>query len=266
MDNILTFDIEDWFQVFYGESIIKKSDWDSHPGRIHKMLDEILTLLESENIKATFFVVGWLAKKYPHLIQKIHILGHEVASHGYWHTPAYNQTTQEYLKDVKDSKSAIEDAIGDEIIGYRAPGFSISEKMGWALETLSEVGYKYDSSLLHIKSGIQNLEYNLIEIPPNSLKLNNLYYPINGGFIFRLTPYFLYNMYIKNLNSRGKPLIFYTHSWEILNLHDKLKIKGYKKIIQYININSVPKKIKKLVSEYSFLSCKDYLTKNKIMT
>ena len=155
MFNILTIDIEDYFQVHALSSVIKYEDWDKFECRIERNTDRILEILDSvrspQKVQGTFFVLGWIAERYPDLVRRIQKGGHEIACHGYAHKLIYNQSKEEFRKDVEKAKSTLEDIIGDEVIGYRAPSYSIIDKSKWAFEVLIEGGFKYDSSIFPIR-------------------------------------------------------------------------------------------------------------------
>jgi polysaccharide deacetylase family protein (PEP-CTERM system associated) len=155
MFNILTIDIEDYFQVHALSSVIKYEDWDKFECRIERNTDRILEILDSvrspQKVRGTFFVLGWIAERYPDLVRRIQKGGHEIACHGYAHKLIYNQSKEEFRKDVEKAKSTLEDIIGDEVIGYRAPSYSIIDKSKWAFEVLIEGGFKYDSSIFPIR-------------------------------------------------------------------------------------------------------------------
>lgn len=148
--NSLTIDVEDYFQVSNFRKIIKSSDWDKYKCRIDRNILCILDILREFNVKGTFFVLGWIAERYPKLIKKIHQEGHEIASHGYYHKLISLQTREEFREDTRKTKCLLEDIIGDNVIGYRAPSFSITQNFVWVLEILIEEGFKYDSSILPI--------------------------------------------------------------------------------------------------------------------
>lgn len=264
LKNILTFDIEDWFHPYFGENIIKRENWSSYTSKIDLMVDEILELLDRYKFKATFFVLGWFCQSHKQVVKKIFNNGHEIASHGYWHKQVYNQKPEEFFQDILITKKQLEDIIGTSVKGYRAPGYSINTSMQWALDKIKQAEYFYDSSLLDLKKNIHFLDNGLLEISPNSIKLLGKNFPSNGGFFFRAIPWFIYKLYLKNLNKKKK-LIFYTHSWEVKNVEEKIELKGFKKFIQYYNIKNVNKKIKKLFRYTDFQSINEYLIEtNKI--
>ena len=155
MFNILTIDIEDYFQVHALSSVIKYEDWDKFECRIERNTDRILEILDSvrspQKVQGTFFVLGWIAERYPDLVRRIQKGGHEIACHGYAHKLIYDQSKEEFRNDIKKAKAIIEDITGSEVIGYRAPNYSITNKSQWAFEILAEEGFKYDSSIFPIR-------------------------------------------------------------------------------------------------------------------
>jgi len=242
--NILTIDVEDYFQVHAFSTIVKPDDWEMYECRVEKNTTKILDILDKEKIKATFFILGWIAERYPNLIKKIYQESHEIASHGYEHQVIYNQTPAEFRKDIKKSKQLLEDLIGEEVIGYRAPTYSVTEKTLWALTILFEEGYRYDSSVFpihHDYYGIPwaprfpfiwdltsskpkikqiisiNNQYNklkklskpnnsmeIIEFPISTINLVGYKFPIAGGGYFRLLPYWITKWGLKKINKKDK--------------------------------------------------------------
>lgn len=257
--NAMTFDIEDWFQVFYGETLISKEDWPNKPSELPQMLESILLFLEQHKINATFFVVGWLAERHKSLLQEITHHGHEIASHGFWHTQIWNQSHQEFSIDLRDSKSALEDAIQQEVKGYRAPGYSVSRLDSHVIEQIQEAGYKYDSSLLFNRDGVSVLNNGLIEVAPNSISILGKDYPVNGGFVFRALPYSLWRKIIKHSMSQKELLIFYTHSWEMHPPENLIPLPTIKRTIQYFNSDSVIDKMEYLASDFKFVTVQNLI-------
>lgn len=254
MKNILTIDFEDWFQVFYGERLLDKGLWGNQVSDCERMVNSICELLAERNTSATIFMVGWVADKYPHLVRMLYENGHEIASHGYWHKEVNKMTRNDFINDVKMSKFSIENAIGSEIIGYRAPGYSLTSQDSWAMDVLFDLGFKYDSSLLDMKKSYEKLPAGILEVPPNSLSIFGKHLPINGGFFFRAIPFFFYDKLVKNINKRGVELNFYIHSWEIAPSGYRLPLKGIKKFVQYYNMDTVDKKFRMLLDCYGFES------------
>jgi polysaccharide deacetylase family protein (PEP-CTERM system associated) len=155
MFNILTIDIKDYFQVHAFSNVIKFEEWGNYECRIERNTDRILEILDSvrspQKVQGTFFVLGWIAERYPDLVRRIHKEGHEIACHGYAHKLIYDQSKEEFRNDIKKAKATLEDITGNEVIGYRAPGYSITNKSQTAFEILAEEGFKYDSSIFPIR-------------------------------------------------------------------------------------------------------------------
>lgn len=180
--NILTIDVEDYFQVENFKGIIKFSDWESYESRVESNTHKLLDMLDEAKIKATFFVLGWLAERYPHMVKEIHSRGHEIASHSYAHQRVYNQTKDEFRADLKKSKAILEDIVGEKVIGYRAPTYSITEDSLWALDILREEGFQYDSSFFPFrfqKDGLANDKLYPHKIYPATQEIPNL---LGAGF------------------------------------------------------------------------------------
>lgn len=159
--NALTIDVEDYFQVSNFYKVIRFSDWDKYECRVERNTLRVLNVLSEFNIKATFFVLGWIAERYPSLIKKIHNNGHEVASHGYRHQLVIEQSPKEFREDIRITKAILEDITGSEVIGYRAPAYSITQKSFWSFEILIEEGFKYDSSIFPIR----RYRYGILDFP-----------------------------------------------------------------------------------------------------
>ena len=202
MFNILTIDLEDYFQVHAFSDVIKFEDWDNFECRIERNTDRLLNILGSSlrtphsafriPIKATFFVLGWIAERYPDLVRRIQKEGHEIACHGYAHKLIYKQSKEEFRQDIRKAKGTLEDITGSEVIGYRAPSYSIINKSRWAFEVLVEEGFKYDSSIFPIRhdfygipnaprfpfvvslNGNNNFEFSMLNFESNAFKNSKL--------------------------------------------------------------------------------------------
>lgn len=251
MKNVLSIDAEDWFQAGYGERLIDRRDWGRLESRIVPMVDTLLALFDEKNVYGTFFVVGWLADTHPGLIRRIHEQGHEIAGHAYWHQEIFRMDPSRFREDAVRTKHALEQAIGAPVFGFRAPAYSIRPTEDWALDILAEIGYRYDSSLLHAPAPLAEIRPGLIEIAPNAIRLGRRHLPVNGGFVFRAMPYALYRRYVGGLNRR---LIFYTHTWEAFTDYPRIQLTGLKRFVQYFNINAVYPKLARLLDDFEFTS------------
>lgn len=265
--NAMSVDVEDYFQVGAFENIIDPKDWDDHTCHIEKNMDRILTMFDDHNVKATFFTLGWIAERYPEVVRKIVAQGHELASHGYGHLRVTSQTRDVFLQDVISAKKILEDISGVEVIGYRAPSFSIGEGNLWALDVLQEAGYKYSSSIYPIKHDHYGMpsaprfafyplegDENFAEMPVTTVELFGKKIPCGGGGYFRLLPYFLSKLAMKRVNEKdGKSCIFYFHPWEIDPEQPRQEQAGLKsKFRHYTNLGVMEEKIRRVLADFDW--------------
>jgi polysaccharide deacetylase family protein (PEP-CTERM system associated) len=224
---LLTFDVEEWFQVENLKSAIQPEDWTHKKSSVIQNTNRILDILDKFNITTTFFILGWLAEKYPEMISSIHSAGHEIACHGFAHELTFELTEEELRKDIKRSKRILEDIIGQPVLGYRSPSFSIHPKM---FQILKEHNFRYDSSynpftlnsrysrletpLGKILKGCYKINNGLYEIPVSTVVIKNFNIPIAGGGYFRLFPFFLSKLLIKKRLRDEDMFNFYLHPWE----------------------------------------------------
>lgn len=224
--NALTVDVEDYFQVSALAPHIARSDWERIPCRVEGNVEKILALLAASDAEATFFVLGWIAERYPALVRRIAASGHEIASHGYGHRRASEQSREEFLQDIRAAKKLLEDITGAEVKGYRAPSFSIGSGNSWAFDCIGEAGYRYSSSIYPVRHDHYGTpdaprfpwrpRRELLEIPIATARLGNANLPAGGGGYFRLLPYAVSRELIRRLNRReGRSAVFYFHPWEL---------------------------------------------------
>ena len=280
MKNIFTIDLEEWFHGNFHDGIFDRNK--PYEIRILDNTYKILKHFEENNTKATFFVLGDVAKKHKKLIMDIHNSGHEIASHGTEHYLVYKQTKEEFKEDVYTSKALLEDIIQKRIKGYRAPSWSITNESLWALDILQEMGFVYDSSIFPIKTflyGIKDAprfiyrpiinseEGSIFEIPPSTFKIFGKTMGFSGGFYLRALPFsvikILTNRQNKSTNQNedafsNNPVIFYLHPREIDKNQPKLKMKPLEYIIHNLNINSCESKLQKILRTYKCTSIEEY--------
>ena len=224
--NALTIDVEDYFQVSALAPHFPRKTWDVVPCRVERNVELILHLLEEHGTKATFFTLGWIAERYPQLIRRIAAAGHEIASHGYGHARASEQSREIFLSDVKLAKAVLEDIAGVPVRGYRAPSFSIGKANLWAHDCLLESGHAYSSSIYPVQHDHYGMpdaprfpyraESGLLEIPVTTVRWMGRNWPAGGGGYFRLLPYGVSRWGIARVNECDKrPAIFYFHPWEL---------------------------------------------------
>ena len=228
MLNALSVDVEDWFQVGAFETVVERRHWDQLESRVERNTDAVLRLFADAGVSATFFTLGWVAERFPHLIRRAAAAGHEIASHGWDHARVHRMAPEEFRSDIRRAAQAIEKAGGIRPIGYRAPSFSIDARTPWAHRILAEEGYAYSSSVApvaHDHYGWPEAPRfahrpvagaDLIELPVTTVVLGGRRFAAGGGGFFRLLPYRLSSAAITRVNAaERRPAIFYFHPWEI---------------------------------------------------
>ena len=262
--NALTVDVEDYFQVSAFAPHIARDAWDAMPCRVERNIDAILALLDEHGTHATFFTLGWIAERYPRLVRRIVEGGHELASHGYSHERATDQTARQFSDDVSRAKSLLEDIGGVAVRGYRAPSFSIGRDNLWAQACLSEAGYCYSSSVYPIRHDHYGMHEaprfafypeggcGLLELPVTTVRFFNRNLPAGGGGYFRLMPYSLSRWFLRRVNTVDRqPCIFYFHPWEIDP--DQPRQKGINlktRFRHYVNLATMERRLRSLCSDF----------------
>ncbi len=250
MQNALSVDVEDWFQVGAFETVIDRKDWDSLECRVERNTDAVMALFDEAGVKATFFTLGWVAERYPALIRRIADAGHEIASHGYGHERVFTFTPEQFAADIERTRKLLEDASGQKVTGYRAPSFSIDQRTPWAHEVLAEQGYAYSSSVAPMKhdhygwADAPRFAFHpvagsdFLEIPVTTAQLGPKRLAAGGGGFFRLLPYAFSRWAIRQVNDDfQRPAVIYFHPWEIdpdqprvANAPIKSKLRHYTKL------------------------------------
>ena len=260
--NPLTVDVEDYFQVSAFASRIARNDWDAMPCRIERNIDRILKLFSDANAHATFFTLGWIAERYPQLIRRIADGGHEVASHGFAHQRATEQSQPAFLADIRLAKAVLEDVAGREVRGYRAPSFSIGNGNGWAFDSMVDAGYRYSSSLYPIRHdhyGVPDaprfaheVRAGLIEVPIATIRLARNNWPAGGGGYFRLLPYGVSAWSLRRINTVDRmPATFYFHPWELDPEQPRVSgLSAKTRFRHYLNLHRMESRLVRLLREF----------------
>ena len=274
INNAFTVDVEDYFQVEAFKNNINMSSWESFECNVEKNTDLILQLLNDKNIKGTFFVLGWIAERYPDVVKSIAEQGHEVASHGMTHNLVYKQSKEVFRQETYDSKSLLQDLSQQEVMGYRAATYSITNKSLWALDILHELGFRYDSSIFpmrHDKYGIADAQPDphilktpenneIIEFPISIVKTRLLNLPIAGGGYFRIFPYMYTRWGLGRINSKNKPFVFYLHPWEVDPKQPRIEgISALSRFRHYTNLNHCYHRLEKLLDDFKFTTMETVL-------
>ncbi len=259
--NALTIDVEDYFQVSAFAPHIPRHEWPQRECRVERNVDRILALLDEKETKATFFTLGWIAERYPEIVRRIVTEGHELASHGYGHERASEQTESAFFSDINLAKLILEDLVGTEVKGYRAPSFSIGAGNLWAFECLERAGYRYSSSIYPIRHDHYGMPEaprhahaigGLLEIPATTLRFLNRNWPASGGGYFRLMPYSLSRWMLQRINNTDQlPAVFYFHPWEIDVEQPRIPgISRKTRFRHYVNISSMETRLKRLLGDF----------------
>ncbi|MBI3805576.1 MAG: DUF3473 domain-containing protein [Nitrospirae bacterium] len=268
MLNALTIDVEDYYQVSGFESHVRFDQWPNYESRVIGNTWRLLEMLHFHRVKATFFVLGWIAERYPEIVLAIQKEGHEVASHGYQHRLVYSMGREEFWEDTKRAKGILEDLCGVPIVGYRAASYSIIEETLWAIDTLQELGFQYDSSIFpihHDRYGIPNASRfpyyhmlsegrKLLEFPLSTVRLLGRNVPVAGGGYFRLFPYRFIQWGIQRINEReNAPAVVYLHPWEIDPGQPRINGGRLSKFRHYLNLHKMESRLRQLLLDFRFV-------------
>lgn len=225
--NAFTVDVEDYFHVEALAQVVRPADWDRHEYRAERNTRRLLELLSDSGVRATFFLLGWIAQRSPALVRDIHAAGHEIACHGENHQVIYRQSRDLFHAETRDAKARLEDLTGAPVLGYRAATYSIRRDTLWALDVLGELGFRYDSSIFPVHHDLYGIPDaprfpyrpgpgTLLEVPITTVNAFGQRLPCGGGGYFRLLPYWLFRAGLRRVNAHdAQPAVFYCHPWEI---------------------------------------------------
>jgi polysaccharide deacetylase family protein (PEP-CTERM system associated) len=262
--NALTIDVEDYFQVSAFAPYVDRGDWDHAECRVERNIDVILRLLEERRVRATFFTLGWIAERYPHMIRRIALTGHEIASHGYGHHRATDQGADFFLSDIRLAKLLLEDMTGTQVKGYRAPSFSVSTGNAWAFDCIARAGYLYSSSVYPIRHDhygapdaprfAHRVRPDLLEVPITTVHALGRNWPAGGGGYFRLMPYALSRWALRRVNARdGAPAMFYFHPWELDPQQPRVRgIDMRTRFRHYLNLSRMQARLRRLLADFAW--------------
>jgi len=263
--NAMTVDVEDYFHVRAFANVIDRANWDSLPCRVEANTSRMLDLFAEKGAKATFFVLGWVAERYPEIVRRIRAEGHEIASHGYAHRNIDTQTPAEFREDIRRAKGLLEDIAGGPVSGYRAPTFSIGPKTWWAYDLLAEEGFVYSSSVYPVAHDLYGVpdaprtpftpsRSPILEIPMTTVRYGGRNFPASGGGYFRLLPYGLSRGAYARVNRKeGVPCIFYCHPWEIDPGQPRVQGAPVKsRLRHYTNLGAMEGRISRLLDDFAW--------------
>jgi polysaccharide deacetylase family protein (PEP-CTERM system associated) len=262
----MSVDVEDYFHVSVFERSVPRGGWERLEARVVANTHRLLDLFDAFDVKATFFVLGWVAERNPTLVREIASRGHELASHGYAHRLVYDQTPAQFRDDVRRAKRTLEDCAGIRVDGYRAPSFSITNRSLWALDVLIEEGHRYDASIFPIRHdrygipgsprhpyAISRSSGSIIEVPATTVQLSGVTLPVAGGGYFRLLPYQWTRWGISRVNrDERRAAVFYIHPWEIDPDQPRLPTTVVGRFRHYRNLQHTEGRLRRLLKDFSF--------------
>lgn len=270
--NGMSVDVEDYFQVSNFERQFPRERWAECQLRVEQNTLRVLDLFDRHQVKATFFVLGWVAERLPDIVREISRRGHEVASHGYYHQLVYNLTPESFADDITRTKDLLESLSGQTVIGYRAPSYTITKKNFWALSVLRNCGYRYDSSIFpihHHRYGIPDFARfpldvqlddggSIREFPISTVRMFGKNVPVGGGAYIRLFPLRLMMAGLRRINKvENQPFIFYFHPWEIDPGQPKVACSRLTRIRHYGNLHKMERKLDTILENFQFKPIKD---------
>ncbi len=272
MKNAISIDLEDWFCPFNMIRFIRRDDWGKCELRVVANTERLLLMLDAHRVRATFFVLGWIAEQAPDLIREIASRGHEIATHGYNHLLLTGSTEAEFEEDLRKGLDALRHCgINDKILGYRAPSFTIVSGTMWALRTLEKFGLQYDSSIFpigfHPDYGVPDASLtpyqitdHIIEFPMSCVEVLGKRFPCSGGAYFRFFPYAYTKWCFNRINAEGRPAIFYVHPWEIDPGQPRIGLPLSKRIRHYYGLARTEGKLDRLLGDFEFTTLKEVLS------
>jgi polysaccharide deacetylase family protein (PEP-CTERM system associated) len=271
LNNVISVDVEDYFHAESFSDVVDRQRWDGYATRVEPNTRRLLELFAAQKVHATFFIVGWVAQRFPSLVRDIASAGHELACHSYWHRLIYKLTPEEFREDTRRAKSETEQIAGQAVCGYRAPTYSIVARSLWALDILAELGFTYDSSIFpihHDRYGIPEAPrapFRLVtpsgpitEFPITTFRWWGEHnWPVGGGGYLRLLPRWYTRLGVKKAWEQGLPIIAYIHPWEIDAGQPRLPGRLSSRIRHYTNLSGTFEKLRFLLSQGGFTSFRE---------
>jgi polysaccharide deacetylase family protein (PEP-CTERM system associated) len=255
--------VEDYYHVSAFEGFINRAQWGTFPSRIDIGVRKLLDLLDRASVRATFFILGWVAEHHPRLVRAIAAAGHEIACHSYWHRLIYRQNPDEFRQDLRRSRDVLQDIIGKQVTAYRAPSFSITRRSLWALDMLLEEGFTIDSSIFpthHDRYGLPGTTPgphrivrpggDLWELPMPVIRKWGYPLPVGGGGYFRFYPYWLTRRWLRAINGEGRPFIVYVHPWELDPDQPRLRAGWRTRCRHYLGLRRTESRLPRLLVDF----------------
>jgi len=272
MKNVLSVDVEDWYHILEVASAPDISEWNSLPSCVERNFGRLLDLFSENNVHVTCLFLGYIAQRFPQLVKEAFNRGHEVASHGFAHRLVYTMTPQTFLEDTRKSKDILENIIGKPVLGYRAPGFSVTQDTPWFFEKLLEAGHCYDSSVFPAPrqhGGMNTNRYEphltadgLIEFPITVASVLAKRWCFFGGGYLRLFPYPVIRQMSRQVMKENRPVIFYLHPREIDPDHPRLTLTRKRAFKSYVNLKTTEPKLRRILSDFEIGTFAEFISEN----
>ncbi len=278
--NAFTVDVEDYFHVAALSSAIPRDSWSSRELRVEANTDRLLGVLAEREVRATFFVLGWVAERTPTLVRRIAAAGHEVACHGYSHKLVYRQTPAEFREETVRAKGCLEDTLGHGVFGYRAASFSVTRQSLWALDVLIDLGFRYDSSIFPIHHDLYGIPgatpephrvtapsgRTLAEFPMSAARFFGLQVPVSGGGYFRILPYWLTRAGLQQINEQeNRPFAFYLHPWELDPGQPRIRVGAFSRFRHYTNLSRCEARLRRVLGDFAFGTMEEALQRRGLL-
>jgi polysaccharide deacetylase family protein (PEP-CTERM system associated) len=272
LDGTFTVDVEDYFHVSAFASVIRPDDWDHYECRVEQNTRQILELAARHSTRGTFFVLGWVAERYPHLVREIQNAGHEIGCHSFWHQLVYELGPNRFRADLIKARDVLQDIVGHRVPLFRAPSLSITRQSIWALEILVEEGFDRDSSIYPIRHDrygipgspklphrIETPAGSIVEFPGMTCKVAGLTVPVGGGGYLRLFPWSVTSRLLRQIRREGRPLNVYLHPWEVDVEQPRIAASLKSRFRHYQNLSTMAPKVSKLLAQFRLSTMSDVL-------
>lgn len=271
-DGTFTVDVEDYFQVSAFASVISPDDWDQYDCRVEQNTRRVLEIAAAAGTHGTFFILGWVAQRYPDLVREIQNAGHEIGCHSQWHQLVYELGPDRFRKDLQESRDTLQNITGQPVTLYRSPSFSVTTKSLWALDILVEEGFGTDSSIYpvhHDRYGIPNAPTTphviktaagpIREFPGTVCQIGRANIPVGGGGYLRLLPWMMTRRLLKSIRSQGRPLNVYIHPWEFDPEQPRISASRKSRFRHYQNLKSTAPKIRRMLETFRLTTMSNVL-------
>jgi len=277
--NAISVDVEDYFQPEAFARDVRREDWPSFPSRVVDNTHRILDVFARHDVRGTFFVLGWVAERFPELVREIRAAGHEIGCHSYWHRPIYTLSPGEFEDDTRKAKAAIEAAAGGQVTCYRAPTFSITKRSLWALDVLASCGFKSDSSIFPIHHdnygivgspvrpyAIQCENSVITEFPMSTFRALNYDFPVGGGGYLRMLPFWFNEYGMRRIIEQGDPAMVYLHPWEVDPDQPRIQTRLRSRLRHYTNLRGMMRNLEALLRRFRFGTMGEALAQRPLLT